>query len=69
MESLTSRRQTQDGLTFTCKTHGIQGFHSMSWALAENTGIQLACGCFWRVNKDGSLAHRFNDWGVPKINA
>jgi len=57
-ESLTSRGQTQDGLTFTCNTHGTQGFECMSWALPEYTGIQLACRCFWRANSDGSLTKR-----------
>lgn len=57
-EQLTSRGQTQDGLTFHCMLHGAQGFHSLSWASLEYTGIQLACGCFWRANEDGSLTHR-----------
>jgi len=55
----TSRGQTQDGLTFVCNEHGKKGFYSLSWALPEYTGIQLTCGCFWRVNEDGSLTNTY----------
>ena len=47
----TSRGQPQEGIAFLCLEHGVQPFHSFRHTTLHPHGIDLECGCFFRVDQ------------------
>jgi hypothetical protein len=60
----TSQGLPQEGIVFVCKEHGVQPFRALmhplrsSLQVIQDAGIQLDCGCCFKVAGDGAVSRR-----------